>query len=346
MQIDLCPLFQEKLMAIPPLQRPVNAQATNQASDSSILRRRIQAELAEIRDELQQSHLRERNVGPVAELIAVWLEDFHRLVRPPVRGEVMPDLGEAIRLFREQLENLLADPINEENPYPPQLFGELPTRIVRFMVAKAINRNSVLFSQRIYDAKPSPPAPPVIPENFEEQLRMINALRMQRMQEEEQQMPGLQELMGELRQIEVRQDENLAAIGERFRVAIAPIAAAIREMEANVPRQRERLLAAIERQQERQEGLTRGLAALERDRRQVREGIDEQRRADLDLRISTNRLEQSIEQKKQEYSESLFKSGGLLALSMIVTWAASSYYPGTSIHFMNPQYPISINFVF
>ncbi len=346
MQIDLCPFVQEKLMAIPPVLPTANVPQFNLAGDPFVLRRKIQAELAEIRDELQQSHLTERNVGPIGDLIAVWLEEFHRFVRRPERGEAIPDLNEAIRLYKGQLENLLADPIHIERPYPPQLFGELPTRIVRFLVAKATNPNSVLFSQRIYDAKPQPPAAPVVPENIEEQLRMINALRAQRMQEEEQQMPGLQELMGQLRQIEVRQNENLAAIGERFRTAIAPLAAAIRELEADVPRQRERLLSAIERQQQRHEGLTRDLAALERDRRQVREGIDEQRRADLDLRISTNRLEQSIEQKKQEYSESLLKSGGLLAFSMVVTWAVSSYYPGTSIHFMNPQYPISVNFVF
>jgi hypothetical protein len=333
-------------MAIPPLHPPVNARSLNLAADPFVLRRRINAELAEIRDELQQSHLIERNVGPVADLIAVWFEEFQRFVRPPAPGDAMPDLNEAVRLFKEQLENLLADPINVENPYPPQLFGELPTRIVRFMVAKATNPNSVLFSQRIHAAKPPPPAAPVIPENFEEQLRMIQALREQRQQEENQQMPGLQELMRELRQIEARQDENLAAIGERFRAAIAPLAAAIQGMEADAPRQRENLLTAIERQQERLEGLRGDLVVLERNRRQVRGEIDDQRRADLDLRIATNRLEQSIEQKKKEYSESLLKQGGLLVLSMVVTWGISSYYPGTSIHFMNPKYAVSGNFVF
>jgi hypothetical protein len=346
MQIDLCPFVQEKLMAIPPVQPSVNPGQFNPTADSFVLRRRIQAELAEIRDELQQSHLTERNVGPVADLIAVWLEEFQRFVRPPVRGEVMPDLNEAIRLYKGQLENLLADPIHIERPYPPQLFGELPPRIVRFMVAKATNPNSVLFSQRIYDAKPSPPAPPIIPENIEEQLRMLNALRSQRLREEEQQMPGIQELMSKLRQMEARQNENLAAIGERFRAAIAPLAAAIKQMEADVPRQKEKLFSAVRRQQERQEELKKNLVVLQRERRQVRTEIDEQSKADLDLRISTNRLEQSIEQKKQEYSESLLKSAVLLALSIGVTWAVSSYYPGTSIHFMNPKYPVSLNFVF
>ncbi|GEM_PF-5330352 len=298
------------------------------------LRIRINVELQQIRDEIRTCDLTERNVGPVADLITLWYEDFQRFTRPPARGEILPDLNEVINRFKQQLENLLADPFNVERPYPPQLFGELPTRIVRFMVVKATDPNSVLFSQRIHAAKPAPPPELAIPRDFEEQLRMIQRLRAERLQEQAQALPGVQEMMHHFQQIEVRQRAGLAAIGEQFQVAIAPLTEAIQELAVDIPRQEEILNAAIQRQQARLEVLQRELVVLEADRRQVRIGIDQQRQADLDLRISMNRLEQSIEKKKEEQSSGLLLVGGLMLLSAAVTWGLSSYYYGASVSLM------------
>lgn len=298
------------------------------------LRIRVNAELQQIRDEIRECDLRERNVGPVAELITPWYEEFQRFARHPERGEVMPNLNETVKRFKGLLKNLLADPFNEERPYPPQLFGELPTRIVRFMVAKTTDPHSILFSRQILAAKP-PPAPVVaIPENFEEQLRMINALRAQRLQEQEQELPGFQQARRHIHQIEVRQRENLAALGQQFQVAIAPLAEAIPALGAAIPLQEEIINAAIERQRARLEVLQGGLVVLQADRRQVGEGIVNQRQADLDLRISTNRLDQSIEKKKEEQSNQLLIVGGLMILSGLATWGLSSYYYGASASLM------------
>jgi hypothetical protein len=298
------------------------------------LRIRVNAELQQIRDEIRECDLTERNVGPVADLITPWYLEFQRFARFPQRGEVMPNLNETVARFRHLLENLLADPFNVDRPYPPQLFGELPTRIVRFMVAKAADPTSILFSQLIYAAKPAPAPVVAIPEDFEEQLRMIQALRAQRLQEQEQELPGFQEARRQIQQIEAHQRENLAAVGEQFQVGIAPLAEAIPALEVNIPRQEGIIRAAIGRQQERLGVLQMGLVVLEADRGRVGEGIVNQQQADLDLRISTNRLEQSIEKKKEEQSNQLLLVGGLLILSSAVTWGLSSYYYGMSASLM------------
>lgn len=91
---------------------------------------------------------------PIAESIAVWYQQFHGSLRHH-------DIVQVVTRFVTSLEDLLADPVDHESPYPPGLFGAEPPRIVRFMIAKMIDRNSILFSERINAAAP-PPMPVII----------------------------------------------------------------------------------------------------------------------------------------------------------------------------------------
>lgn len=279
--------------------------------DVSILRRRVPAELAEVREELRMCQ------GEIiADLLTIWCEHFGQSLRHR-------DIRAVIQRFVVQLEAIFSDPMRPERPFPAVLFGRQAPRIVQFMIRKMLRRDSIFFSETILRAQP---APIIVPHNLQEQLRMLQAISIQREREEEKEIPALQELRNGIRVIEEVEENNLRNIGNVFRGAMDQIEREIMVLREQRENERIRLQATAARLQAEIEELRIGNIFLQEQLREAQIGINEVRREHLEIDMAINLVETARKKKQSSWVSSLLSLSGTIGAS----WALSQVLPGST----------------
>lgn len=289
------------------------ARVQYQPNEDPHIRIRIAAELMEVFDELNQCDL----TVPVTSSIAVWYQQFHGSLRHH-------DIAEVINRFVTALEDLLADPVDHVNPYPAGVFGAGVPRIVRFMIAKMIDRDSLFFSEKINAAAPPPMPVIIIPQGIEAQIQRINAINAQRHQQELQGMQGLFAQRNRIHQIHQQQQHRIINFQNRFHANIAELQGEIEVQRRDIREDRNHLMVVAERLGQEVVVLRREVDELREQVLDVRNGINEVQKANAELQIAINEVAIAVKEKKENWINNAL---GVIA-SIAISIALNYWIPG------------------
>lgn len=301
----------------------------NQVEEIQLPRRllpEIRAELNEILNALNDADI---NL-PIAGVIARWYEEFESfLFSPPERIRLHP--MEVIRRFTGLLENILADPLNRDEPYPEELFGNSPSPMIQFIVGRMRDSNSLLYSERLAAIAPELPLPPERYDDFKDlallqaMAKRIDAFFEGQVLEREAAMPNLQEVRNRVHRVEIEQQKQLNQIENIARERIA-------EAQAEIQGLREDLRAAAERRdnviaelQQEAEGLRGEIIELNGQIERLQEEVQAIVRACHELDRSIKQVEADLKENQSNWLSGL----GKMAISIAVTWALQQILPGS-----------------
>ena len=113
--------------------------------------RRIRAELVEIKKALQKCRAVQ---DPVFGYLRGWYQNFNQALSQTQTQLHQVHPNEVIGRYQAELERFFENPLDPDNPFPPELFGIEVPPLVQFMVAKLRNRTSLLHSARMDVPRP------------------------------------------------------------------------------------------------------------------------------------------------------------------------------------------------
>ncbi len=313
------------------------------------LRRRILAELWEVRDELQRygfviNHPIPEDADPLLSWIFEWYTTFMKALNNPERQMDRYSIineKKIIDRFMESLEKAFINPINSEEPFNDNLFGEYPHPIVRFVIAKMRTPHSLFYSESVYRAALKKEEVEKKQEgDSESQFQVIEAIQKQRELQQNESMQELVQLEQFYQQMEISVLGPFADMDRKMKQSFAELKIKIQESSENDKIKREPLLIAIDHLQKGIQNLQEKKEKLNAEIERMNSELYALQRAEKELEIEVNELERkAMEEKKNGLSEILEK-GLFMAASMLATWGASQALSGFKIIFSNGPIPL------
>jgi hypothetical protein len=275
------------------------------------LRRRIKAELLEIKAELVRNYIE----APIIGLLNEWLKNFRESLNHP-------DPALVIGRFLSRLESIFEDPL-KPGRFSPRLFGEEPIPAVRYLIAKMRNRDSLLYSSRLDGA---------VPNYLTSRISNIQAASLQTPEPVD-----FQKLKERL--IKKRQEQQ-----EKFKAIEAKVQE-LGKIQQDIQATRDEIHhfdKTVERLEKESMEHQVAVNRLDGDLGEVKGAAEDVRRQNIELEIRCNKVDAAIKDQQGEWLKSL----GYVALSIVVSLAINEMLPGSSAIFSKGQGTFNTGFKF
>ncbi len=284
---------------------PSVVQVTLQSVAIDRFKRHLQAELAEIKTQLPVN-----SADPLEQSLVAWQASFESSLNLPL------DPREIAHDFVELLKGILRGPSVPGAPFPPELFGETPLPIVRFLVRKMRDFNSSLYCEAFNLEALQVEAEANIPPELLEQLRMIEEMNAKHLQEEARNMNRLHALEGRLKQQETALQQRIDQMARESLEAGQRLRADTGRLQQRDLEQRAIMRERAERQTREAEGLRAVNAELQRELVANRSQLGELDRAKIQLQANVNEVKAKAADKESDW---LMQVGCLVA-SVAASW--------------------------